>query len=210
MGVMWDKSESPALYRTGDTGGVGDYEFTALHADYEFTKSSWSTRLSQIETAGYATQSWTNQTFATAQSVSTQLQSYLKTTDLNSKVTETSAYQTIKATTGRYTRVIGSTDAESRTNIAQIVMTDSVFNTRVTENVSGGINRYSENTVITTLNTILTRPHEDCPNGFMVTGRDASTRYVRLRNVVDGNGWYTVSGYFRGTQNVNISIYIDI
>lgn len=89
MGVMWDKKESPAMYRTADTGGVGGYEFAALQADYEFTKENWSTRLSQIENTDYATKSWSNTTFATPQSVSTQLQSYAKTTDLNGMVTET-------------------------------------------------------------------------------------------------------------------------
>ena len=89
MGVMWDKKESPTMYRIADTGGVGDYEFTALQADYNFTKENWSTRLSQIENTDYATKTWSNQTFATPRSVTTQLQSYAKTTDLNGMVTET-------------------------------------------------------------------------------------------------------------------------
>lgn len=55
MGVSWDKKESPTLYRTADTGGVGDYEFTALLADYEFTKERWSATLTKVENNEYNT-----------------------------------------------------------------------------------------------------------------------------------------------------------
>ena len=64
-------------------------DFNVFKAEYDQSAQGWSSKLLQIENAGYATKTWSNQTFATPQSVSTQLTSYAKTTDLNGLVTET-------------------------------------------------------------------------------------------------------------------------
>lgn len=64
-------------------------DFNTFKAEYEQSAEGWSSKLLQIEQADYASKTWSNQTFATPQSVTTQLSSYAKTSALNGMVTET-------------------------------------------------------------------------------------------------------------------------
>lgn len=50
MGVRWDKSENPKLYRTDDTGGVDDYEYSQQTAQFVSDISGLSGRVESVET----------------------------------------------------------------------------------------------------------------------------------------------------------------
>ncbi|HFE9684227.1 TPA: phage tail spike protein [Clostridium perfringens] len=52
--------------------------------------------------------------------------------------------------------------------------------------------------------------HEDCKNGFYLVGDKSQKSAIRIPNVIDKNGEYTVSFEFKGSQNVSIGFYIDI
>ena len=72
-------------------------EFNSFKASYDQSAEGWSAKLLQIEQAGYATKTWSNETFATPQSITTALNSYAKTTDLNGLATESYVGTQIKA-----------------------------------------------------------------------------------------------------------------
>lgn len=56
----------------------------------------------------------------------------------------------------------------------------------------------------------LGRDENTAPNGFKATGASAGPRSFRLNNVINSNGWWTVSGWFRGSQNTDIHFLMDI
>ncbi|AYH92122.1 hypothetical protein [Lactobacillus phage Dionysus] len=67
-----------------------------------------------------------------------------------------------------------------------------------------GRNYYQQNTpaqIITlpnaTYKPILMRPNADCPNGFMIIGAKDATGTLRFKNLITGNGRWTVSFYMR-------------
>ena len=89
MHPMIEKGDTVTDWTPAPEDAMKQNDFNTFKAEYEQSAEGWSTKLTQIEQADYATKTWSNQTFATPQSVSTQLQSYAKTTDLNGLVTET-------------------------------------------------------------------------------------------------------------------------
>lgn len=195
---------------------IGD--FTVFKNNYDNTVDGITSELSKTakitDLNGMVTESYlaTNQ-YTTQGQINTQLINYLKTTDLNSKVKETVAYQDIKETTDRYTRVIGSTDAESRTKIAQIAMTDSVFKTTVLDKMEFDTsNTFSTKTAFDSLSNMLQlyRDESQAPNGIRFAGGAGGNGSFRLWNVITRNGWWTVSGWVRGSQNANGSFRLDI
>src|SRR5699024_5514582 len=123
----WAPAPEDVLSQNDFTAYKNTIESSIRGINTELSKTAKTTDLKGMVTETYlATNQYTKQG-----EINTQLQSYLKTTDLNGKVQETTAFQNVKATTDRFTRVIGSTDAQAKTNIAQIAMTDSLFQTTV-------------------------------------------------------------------------------
>ena len=55
----------------------------------------------------------------------------------------------------------------------------------------------------------LTR-HKDAPNGYYMVGNREDTDDIRLYDVLDGNGFYTISFELRGTQNGSGSITLEV
>ncbi|MGX9222512.1 phage tail protein [Lactiplantibacillus plantarum] len=83
-----------------------------------------------------------------------------------------------------------------------ISVSDKVDNMQI-----GGRNYYQQKTLAyviqlptSTYNPSFTRPDADCPNGFMLTGAQDSTGTVRFKNVITGNGRWTVSFWMRSNQ----------
>lgn len=76
----------------------------------------------------------------------------------------------------------------------------------------GGRNYYKTTTNIApkTNASVVQKNTADTPNGFRFNGNEKTPRGVRMHNVIDGNGFWTVSGYLRGTQGVNLTLTIDI
>lgn len=139
IGVYWDKASSPSMGRLDPNTLVGKFigenqtKVTEVEQTLEgFRQSVEQNYVENDDITDMVTTSYlnTNQ-YQTATEIGTTLESYLKTENLDGEITETTAYQTVKETTDRYERVIGSTDAESKSNIAQIVMSDSAYQTSV-------------------------------------------------------------------------------
>lgn len=84
----------------------------------------------------------------------------------------------------------------------------------------GGRNYYSSNSPLTQLTPStsdgveyqiwITRPHDDCPNGFQFTGGRGGTGSARISNVITSNGDWTVSFWIRGSQSTPVGIRLDI
>lgn len=76
----------------------------------------------------------------------------------------------------------------------------------------GGRNYYSTLTNVTgkgTTNTVVKNTAES-QNGFVFTGGSKPPSGLRIHKVIDGNGYWTVSGYLRGSQSVDIKMKIDV
>jgi len=123
-------------------------------------------------------------------------------------------YQTIKDRSDLYERVIGSSsEAGVKNNMARIVMADSIFKTEVIDKTNvDDSNTFSSSTKIASLSNMgaLARDESVAPNGFKATGANRGNGSFRLYNVITSNGWWTVSGWVRGTQNADIKFSIDI
>lgn len=52
--------------------------------------------------------------------------------------------------------------------------------------------------------------HEDCKNGFYLVGDKSQKSAIRIPNVIDKNGEYTVSFEFKGSQNTQVGFKIDM
>lgn len=80
------------------------------------------------------------------------------------------------------------------------------------DNVSvGGRNFYSfVNTTISNLQNAptVTKNHAEAPNGIRITGQQSLVGSIRLNNVINENGWWTVS--FWGKANGASSLTIDV
>ncbi len=69
----------------------------------------------------------------------------------------------------------------------------------------GGRNTFLKNNAMYSWNvTALQRNGVNFPNGFTCTGPNGKGSYVRLPFTIKGNGWWTISGYVRGSQGVAV------
>ena len=123
-------------------------------------------------------------------------------------------YQMIKERSDLYERVIGSSsEAGVKSNMARIVMADNIFKTEVIDKTNvDESNTFSSKTNMSVLANIgsITRDESLAPNGFRVTGAQGNNGSFRLHKVITSNGWWTVSGWVRGSQNADIEFTIDI
>ena len=127
--------------------------------------------------------------------------------------TADTTYQKITQTSSLYERVIGSTEANVKNNMARIVMADNVFKTEVIEKTNvDDSNTFSSSTNVSVLANIgsIVRDDPIAINGFRITGAQGNNGSFRLHNVITSNGWWTVSGWVRGSQNIDIKFTIDI
>lgn len=219
--VGWSPSAGELMLEGDFAVFKNDYQNTIQGITNQLSKTAKITDLNGMVTESYLT---TNQ-YTTQGQINTQLVNYLKTTDLNNKVQQTVAYQNIKEITDLYTRVIGSTDAESRAKIAQITMTDSLFNTKVLEMVDiGGTNMLRDTLnfgpdwshtagtgggASTRVVTNKTLPGGISGNSLALKFQNNTTSYIRLANSVTEPGKYTFSGYLDriGYGNMSYTFY---
>ena len=127
--------------------------------------------------------------------------------------TADTTYQKITQTSSLYERVIGSTEANVKNNMARIVMADSVFKTEVIDKTNvDDSNTFSSSTNLRALSNMgaLARDENLAPNGFRATGANSGNGSFRLEGVITSNGWWTVSGWARGSQNDDMKFAIDI
>src|SRR5699024_4921779 len=71
--IKLEKGDVPTDWTPAPEDMLNQNDFSTFKAEYEQSAQGWSSKLLQIEQAGYATKTWSNQTFATPQSVTTQL-----------------------------------------------------------------------------------------------------------------------------------------
>lgn len=188
---------------------LGQAEFNLFKRDYEATDKLVRERLTAVEstTKGHTTS--INDVKKTADSNQTTI-AKIKSSPTN----EITGYQTIKERSDLYERVIGSSnEATVKQNVARIVMTDSIFQTEVIDKTNvDDSNMFSSSTTIKALTNMsnISRDENLAPNGFKATGANGGNGSFRLGGVITSNGWWTVSGWVRGSQNADISFTIDI
>ena len=67
----------------------------------------------------------------------------------------------------------------------------------------GGRNYYKKSTTITNNGTpTVNRNHASCPNGLYLIGAQGDNSWIRLNNVIDSNGYWTISFDLRGSQSL--------
>jgi hypothetical protein len=119
-----------------------------------------------------------------------------------------------KSTVDAFSRAIGTRDENGFVpNIARLVMTQDSFISEVAKKTDipkyiGGRNYFTKSTSISGAN--VTGISRNSENGFIFTGAESGYRVVRVNRVITENGWWTISGYIRGSQNVTVSAIVDI
>lgn len=75
-----------------------------------------------------------------------------------------------------------------------------------------GINYYKKSTTITSKigNINIIKDYQDATNGFYFVGVSGNTGSFRIANVINSNGYWTVSFWMRGSQNSGVSVTVDI
>ena len=76
----------------------------------------------------------------------------------------------------------------------------------------GGRNCYKINTPISSLTgpTTIERPFSETPNGFRLTGNQNNISSARINNVINSNGWWTISFYCYSNNTSDITVdFVD-
>lgn len=69
----------------------------------------------------------------------------------------------------------------------------------------GGRNYFKRSSVIEPyLGAIVTKPHPEAPNGFLITGVQNKTVIVRVPYLITGNGYWTVSFWAKSNGSINL------
>ncbi|WP_203261198.1 phage tail protein [Streptococcus uberis] len=113
-----------------------------------------------------------------------------------------------------------STGRKYRGDYADYTQTDSTDPTKykwvdMTANVKvGGRNYLTKSNLIKDSGTnklnALSIYDAETPNGFKVTGNDTKNGTVRLYNVINSDGWWTVSFDIKGSQSIAVDVTVDI
>jgi len=143
-----------------------------------------------------------------------------RVTTAETNITQNTEQIALRATKTELTTV--QTQAANAQNAADAAQT-SVDTLEI-----GGRNYYKSTSAITQLtqgeytdsegnvtyhDVIITRPHDDCPNGFHITGArvlGSNMGSIRIHDVINGDGDWTVSFWIRGSQSVAVRLYVDI
>uniref|UniRef100_UPI003529E4E3 hypothetical protein n=1 Tax=Aerococcus urinaeequi TaxID=51665 RepID=UPI003529E4E3 len=130
-----EKGKIRTAWKPAISEQMGKAEFTIFKNDYDETAESVERRLTAIdsdEDGSFATR--LNKTESTASGNTTTI------SDIKTKPSEQiTGYQTIKERSDLYERVIGKDEAGIKSNMARMVMTDSLFKTEVIKNVPSAI-----------------------------------------------------------------------
>lgn len=113
-----------------------------------------------------------------------------------------------------------SEDKQFRGEYIDYIQADSTDPTKYnwidrTGNVKvGGRNYLTKSTLIKDSGTnklnALSIYDAETPNGFKVTGNDTKNGTVRLYNVINSDGWWTVSFDVKGSQSIAVDVTVDI
>lgn len=202
--IMSDWSQAPEDL-------LGKADFTIFKNEYEKNDQTIQNRLTAIDSGKEGSIAYRlNETDSTAKGNTTTI-SNIKTKPGD----QITGYQTIKERSDLYERVIGSSsEANVKNNMARIVMADSVFKTEVIDKTNiDDSNTFSSSTKLRALQNMSTIARDEslAPNGFRATGGSGDPRgSLRIEGVITSNGWWTVSGWFRGSQATDIGFSIDI
>lgn len=140
-------------------------------------------------------------------------------------------FNTVKDTVDSHTQMIGQQGSSLTTTIQRVdSIQSSVSNidgrlstvtqtadglVTTVQNLSvGGRNYFKKSTVM--INTGINKNSEfrpwdsETPNGFKVTGNSTKDGVVRLYNVINSDGWWTVSFDIKGSQSLAVDVTVDI
>lgn len=105
------------------------------------------------------------------------------------------------------------TDTQIRLNTEEINLG---ITQKVVEEVGkveiGGRNYYKTDTSITSKagGIQVIKDYPDCTNGFYFVGREGGLSSFRINNVINSNGYWTVSFWLRGSQKTEVGFLLDI
>ncbi|SUO92591.1 phage tail spike protein [Streptococcus uberis] len=140
-------------------------------------------------------------------------------------------YNTVKDTVDSHTQQIGQQGSSLTTTIQRVdSIQSSVSNidgrlstvtqtadglVTTVQNLSvGGRNYLTKSNLIKDSGTnklnALSIYDAETPNGFKVTGNDTKNGTVRLYNVINSDGWWTVSFDVKGSQSLAVDVTVDV
>ena len=114
--------------------------------------------------------------------------------------------------------LVTKTDGQS-TKISALELQAGQFNltlSQVQQDVAGievgGRNYYKKSTTISGKSglTDIRKEYQDAVNGFYFVGISGNTGGLRINNVINSSGWWTVSFWVRGSQSTAVGFYLDI
>lgn len=113
----------------------------------------------------------------------------------------------------------GSTIGESNTLVEDVINNSNLgaqANNKI-DNLSIGGRNYCTAVALANLKSAdnenpmtFNNAHEHCPNGFYAVGNKNALGIIRLPNVINSNGYWTVSFDLRGSQNTSVGMNVDI
>ena len=113
----------------------------------------------------------------------------------------------------------GSTIGESNTLVEDVINNSNLgaqANNKL-DNLSIGGRNYCTAVALANLKSAdnenpmtFNNAHEHCPNGFYAVGNKNSLGIIRLSNVINSNGYWTVSFDLRSSQNISVGMNVDI
>ncbi|MEG2150279.1 MAG: hypothetical protein RRY36_03550 [Bacteroidaceae bacterium] len=123
-------------------------------------------------------------------------------------------YKTFATKTEKEVSTLMTAKDELKTSVSEIKQKADNISLKVSEIKVGGKNYFKKTTQILTQGTVLpqvTREINECVNGVYIVGCQLKDTFVRFANVIDSNGFWTVSFDLRGSQDTTyVGFDIDI
>lgn len=135
---------------------------------------------------------------------------------ISGKVNANSAELSVQA--DKIAGLVTKTDGQA-TKIGALELQAGQFNltlSQVQQDVAGievgGRNYYKKSTTISGKSglTDIRKEYQDAVNGFYFVGISGNTGGLRINNVINSSGWWTVSFWVRGSQSTAVGFYLDI
>ena len=135
---------------------------------------------------------------------------------LTGKVNANSAELNVQS--DKISGLVTKTDGQA-TKIGALELQAGQFNltlSQVQQDVAGievgGRNYYKKSTTISGKSglTDIRKEYQDAVNGFYFVGISGNTGGLRINNVINSSGWWTVSFWVRGSQSTAVGFYLDI
>lgn len=205
---------------TGNITSV-DTKVNSVQRDLEGTKSTVSSHTNLIDglNSKLSTQG------SSIEQLKNQITLKVNSTELNAAINKKANSTDVYTKTEVYTRA----QTDSAIKIAKDEINLGVKNTYETKsnvenkistavnNVQVGGRNYCTTTALANLKSAdnenpmkFNNANEHCPNGFYAVGNKNSLGIIRLSNVINSDGYWTVSFDIRGSQNLSVGMNVDI